>query len=163
MNQTNNNNLSNLSSKTSTSWREKAAFRKQNKWLEYSSQIARRIIAIIRNRQELNQVKLAEMVGVSAQQISKIVKGQENLTLETIYKLSQALGEELITFPEYEYSQKLITTSSKSLSSYSMQIVRNDQADSFYDDFNELLERASRQTKGVVLPNFTQMHTSKAN
>ncbi len=100
-----NNNLKELSSGVSITWREKAEYRRQNKWLEYSSQIARRIIAIIRNRDDLNQAKLAEIVGVTAQQISKIVKGQENMTLETIYKLSQALGVELIGFPEYEFSQ----------------------------------------------------------
>lgn len=32
------------------------------------------------------------------------MKGHENLTLETIYNLSQALGIELISFPEYKYS-----------------------------------------------------------
>lgn len=91
-------------SNTPSKWRENAEYRKNNRWLSYSSQIARRIIAIIKKREELNQVKLAELVGVTPQQISKIVKGHENLTLETIYKLSKALSVELISFPEYEYS-----------------------------------------------------------
>lgn len=35
-------------------------------------------------------------MGVSPQQISKIVKGNENLTLETIVKLEKCLGAKLI-------------------------------------------------------------------
>ena len=115
-------------SKVSTTWREKAEHRRQNKWQEYSSQIARRVLAVIKSKEDLNQAKLAEALGVTPQQISKIVKGQENLTLETIYKLSQALGLELISFPEYEYS---ITSSSDfkrifSNNSPVMEVVRED-------------------------------------
>ena len=44
----------------------------------------------------IKQKQLAEMVGVSPQQINKIVKGNENLTLETIAKLENALNIALI-------------------------------------------------------------------
>lgn len=50
------------------------------------------------------------MLQVSPQRISKILKGQENLTLETIYKLSQVLNFELISFPEYKLSKPLWQT-----------------------------------------------------
>ena len=92
----------------STNWRERIQFRKKNKWLSYSSQIARRVLAAIEGRPDLNQAKLASEIDVSAQYISKIVKGQENLTLETIYKLAEALETELIVFPPYKYSTKLL-------------------------------------------------------
>lgn len=92
----------------SSQWRQNAVFRRENKWLEYSAEIARRILAIIRENDGLNQSKLAEILGVAPQQITKIVKGKENLTLETIYKLSKALNFELITFPEYKYSKPLM-------------------------------------------------------
>jgi len=36
------------------------------------------------------------MMGVSRQQVSKIVKGQENLTFETVSKLENALGITII-------------------------------------------------------------------
>lgn len=78
------------------------------KWLRYSSNIARRILASIRDKQDrgidMNQKKLASNVGVTPQYISKVVKGKENLSLETIAKLSEALGIELITFPAYRHS-----------------------------------------------------------
>ena len=98
------NKLSKILSKSSSNWKENAEYRNNNKWLRYSSQIARRILALIENDEELNQAKLAEAIHVSPQQISKIVQGRENLTLETIYKLSQALRVELISFPPYKYS-----------------------------------------------------------
>lgn len=127
-----NNNLKNISSTKSTQWKEKAAFRKQNKWLEYSSQIARRIIAVIRNKEDLNQTKLADLVGVSPQQISKIIKGHENLTLETIYKLSQALGTPLIEFPEYEYSKNLSDTTSRfNITSALIMVTTHDSKDNY--------------------------------
>lgn len=92
-------------SENPSSWKEKAQARRSKPWLkQYSSQIARRILTIIGDRQDLSQAKLAEVLQVSPQQISKIVKGQENLTLETIYKLSKALDTELISFPAYKYS-----------------------------------------------------------
>ncbi len=100
-----------VKSKRPSKWRQNAAFRLENRWLEYSSQIARRILAIIRENDELNQTKLAGMLGVIRQQITKIIKGKENLTLETIYKLSKALKFELITFPEYKYSKPVRVSS----------------------------------------------------
>jgi len=99
------NKLEKITSKTPSNWKEKSIFRKNNPWLrEYSSKIARRILSVIDDNKELNQVKLADTLDVSPQQISKIVKGQENMTLETIYKLSKALNFELISFPDYKYS-----------------------------------------------------------
>lgn len=96
--------LRKITSNKPSNWKEKAHFRKNNPWLrEYSSKIARRVLSAIEENKDLNQVKLAESLSVSPQQISKIVKGQENLTLETIYKLSKALNFELISFPDYKY------------------------------------------------------------
>lgn len=42
------------------------------------------------------QVHLAEKIGVSAQQVNKWVKGNENFTIETLVNLSDILGVELI-------------------------------------------------------------------
>lgn len=87
-----------------TNWLGQAEYRIKNRWLNYSSQIARRILAAIEDREDWNQTKLAELLQVSPQQISKIVAGRENLTLETIYKLSDTLQVDLISFPAYKYS-----------------------------------------------------------
>lgn len=88
------------------SWSEDADFRLKNKkWLRYSSNIARRILAVIEDRDNFSQANLARLLDVSQQQISKIVKGHENLTLKTIAEIATALDTELITFPDYKYSK----------------------------------------------------------
>ena len=97
--------LANLSKGRSSNWSGQAEYRNQNrKWLRYSSQVARRVSAAIEERAGMNQKSLAELIKVSPQQISKIVQGKENLTLETIAKLAEALETELISFPQYKYS-----------------------------------------------------------
>jgi transcriptional regulator with XRE-family HTH domain len=106
-------NINKVKSATPSEWKQNAAFRLENRWLEYSSAIARRILAIIRDDEDLNQSRLAEALNVSPQQITKIVQGQENLTLETIYKLSKALNVDLITFPDYEFSKPIGETNPK--------------------------------------------------
>lgn len=78
---------------------------KNKKWLRYSSNISRRILAAIEDNQEISRDVLAEKMEVSMQYISKLVQGNENLSLQTIAKISEALGVELITFPEYKYSK----------------------------------------------------------
>ena len=93
-----------------TNWLgEEFQARKNRKWLRYSSQIARRVLAELRNNKNINQKELGAKIGVSPQYINKVVKGRENLTLETIGKLSDALGVELITFPIYKYSTLPLT------------------------------------------------------
>jgi plasmid maintenance system antidote protein VapI len=47
----------------------------------------------------MSQKDLATKTGVSPQQVSKLLKGNENLTLETIAKLEAALGVVLLTLP----------------------------------------------------------------
>jgi antitoxin component HigA of HigAB toxin-antitoxin module len=88
-----------------STWSEEADFRiKNHKWLRYSGNIASRILAAMEDKGDMSQKQLAELMGVSPQQISKILKGGENLTLETIAKFSEVLGVEFISFPDYKYS-----------------------------------------------------------
>ncbi len=51
------------------------------------------------NTLRLTQKELAERMGCSQQYVSLILKGKENLTLETISKLEKVLGTELIIHP----------------------------------------------------------------
>lgn len=44
-------------------------------------------------------VDLAKNMGVTPQQVNKWIKGKENFTLETLVKLSNVLGIELISVP----------------------------------------------------------------
>ena len=64
-------------------------------WLRYSQEIALRVV----NKMDelgLTQKSLAEKMGCTQQYISLLLKGSENLTLETISKLETALEIDLI-------------------------------------------------------------------
>jgi len=80
-------------------WMEKALRDEANEaWLERSSNIALRILGALQLN-GMSQKELATKTGVSPQQVSKLLKGNENLTLETIAKLEAALGIGLLTLP----------------------------------------------------------------
>lgn len=89
--------LQSHSSPTPSRWREKAEWRRANKdWLVYSRKIAINI-AIVLESQGISQRELAERMGCSPQYISRILKGEENLSLETICKLEHALGMSIMS------------------------------------------------------------------
>ena len=77
-------------------WRDNAEWRMANKsWLRYSQQIAMMML----DRMEelgLTQKSLAERMGCSQQYISRILKGAENLSIETISKIEAALELEIL-------------------------------------------------------------------
>ena len=93
-------------SDTASKWREEAEYRRKNaRWLRYSAMIALQV----RDRMSqigMTQVVLAEKLGCTQQHISMLLKGKNNLTLETIAKLEEALdfniiGEALIPVDGY--------------------------------------------------------------
>lgn len=79
-------------SETPSRWREDAQARKANKeWLRYSQKIAMRMLDRM-EEQDITQKQLAERMGCSQQYVSKILKGCENLSLETLSKIEGALN-----------------------------------------------------------------------
>lgn len=109
-NQKMNERLKNLITKEPSAWLEKAKWNQENRdWLEKSAKIAIKILREIRAQKEKNgmsQKKLAEILFVSPQYINKIVKGQENFSLETICKIEKVLGISLIEIPLFQVSQE---------------------------------------------------------
>ena len=92
--------------KVQSNYLQNAQFRIENKkWLNYSSNIALRIIAALEQQEYMTQKALAEKLEVSPQYINKILKGQENLSLATIAKISEVLNVELISFPNYLFDK----------------------------------------------------------
>lgn len=61
------------------------------------------------DEKNITQVELANRLSVSRQHVSKIVKGQENLTLETIVKIEEVLEVTLISVPENETDKHVMT------------------------------------------------------
>ncbi|MCS6796789.1 MAG: helix-turn-helix domain-containing protein, partial [Raineya sp.] len=70
--------------KKDTSWMADQEWRMQNAdWIRLSQKIALRILHTL-DQKGWTQKDLADKMNVSPQQINKICKGNENLTLETI-------------------------------------------------------------------------------
>ena len=78
-------------SPTSPRWREDAEWRRANRnWLRRSQMIAVKMLDAM-DEQHLSQRQLAERIGCSQQYVSKVLKGRENLSIETISKIEDAL------------------------------------------------------------------------
>lgn len=88
--------LNEYGSATPSKWRENAEWRLVNRsWLRYSQRIAMMML----DRMEelgLTQKSVAERMGCSQQYISRVLKGTENLSIETISKIEAALELEIL-------------------------------------------------------------------
>lgn len=83
-------------SATPSKWREKAEWRMANKsWLRFSQKIA---MMMLDKMEELGltQKGVAERMGCSQQYVSRVLKGTENLSIETISKIERALNLEIL-------------------------------------------------------------------
>ncbi len=95
--------LLNTIAQPDATWQIKAEQRQGNKKsLIFSAKIAFKILDKLRQnrlagKQPSSQKALAELLGMKPQQVNKIVKGHENLTLETIVRLEEMLGIQLIS------------------------------------------------------------------
>jgi transcriptional regulator with XRE-family HTH domain len=91
--------LEDFASSTPSRWKENAIYRLENsRWLRRSQKIAMEML----DRMEylgINQKELAQRMECSPQYISKILKGKENLSLETISKIEEALEMEFQSIP----------------------------------------------------------------
>ena len=111
--------LNKYKSDTAGKWREEAEYRRKNaRWLRYSAMIALQV----RDRMSqigMTQVVLAEKLGCTQQHISMLLKGKNNLTLETIAKLEEALDFDIIRedlIPVDGYNQNIPQSSRTYLS-----------------------------------------------
>jgi len=86
-------NLKNLAAKNpSSSWKDKVAYRKENKgWLKKSTRVAFRVLDALDDK-GWRQSDLARELGVTRQQVSKLVKGQSDFKLSTVSQLEKVLN-----------------------------------------------------------------------
>lgn len=83
-----------------------AALRKEKEiWQNYSALIALRIMAAL-EKSGKTQKELASELGKSPQYVSRLLKGEENLTLETICRLEAALSICLIRIEPDDTTQQ---------------------------------------------------------
>ncbi len=102
-------------SKKQSQWVQDANWRKKNEeWLDISFSIAVKILSALK-AQDMSQKTLAEHLDCSAQYVNKLLKGGENLQLETICKIQTVLNIKLITVPNsfrynahYHFDEALI-------------------------------------------------------
>lgn len=95
--------LSRFQSPTPSTWHEEEERRRQAKAegrLQYSRRIAIKV-ALAMKQQNLSRQDVAERMGCSPQYVSRLLKGEENLSLETICKLEEALNVSIL---QYEFA-----------------------------------------------------------
>jgi ribosome-binding protein aMBF1 (putative translation factor) len=95
--------LSRYQSDEPSDWRveeERIRYAKTKGWLQYSRKIAIKV-AVAMKQQGLSRQEVADRMRCSPQYISKLLKGEENLSLETICKLEDALN---IAILQYEFA-----------------------------------------------------------
>ena len=93
-----------------TTWIKEATFRQENDyWLSVSFAIALAVLRTLR-KTGMTQREFAELMGCSPQYIGKVLKGSENLTLQTICKMEKVLQIKLIETP-YSHLNATIASS----------------------------------------------------
>jgi transcriptional regulator with XRE-family HTH domain len=102
-----------LVSKEQSGWLDKFLYYKANKsWLDKSAMVAVNVLEALKAK-GLSQKDLAQKMKVSAQQVNKILKGQQNLTFETISKLETALEISLMEIIDYKPVSEIKTNSTQ--------------------------------------------------
>jgi ribosome-binding protein aMBF1 (putative translation factor) len=81
-------------------WKDRKDYKPENRrQLRKAMSVALRVLDILDER-GLSQQDLADKMKVTRQQVNKVLKGRENITLETIDRLERALGVQLIQVVE---------------------------------------------------------------
>lgn len=112
-------NLNKVVIKTATKWKERAKHDRTNRKNISRAQAFALELLDYMDLNNIKQNELAEKMGVSAQQVSKILRAKSNLTFDTIDKIADAL-EVTITSPKIE---KINTKKQVILPSSTMQVV----------------------------------------
>ena len=85
-----------LVSRTPSKWAEKHRAKKEaSSWAQNSAMVAINVLTLLEEK-KWSQKKLAEVMNISPQQVSKIVKGKVNFTFESIANLEKALGQKIM-------------------------------------------------------------------
>lgn len=102
-----------IASKKPSGWKENAYWRKENEaWLDRSFEIALKILDVLEEK-KWTQKKFAKKLGVAPQQVSKIIKGKQNLTLSTISKIEEVLEIKLIQISSFSFSNSYVNIFAK--------------------------------------------------
>ena len=92
------NRLEKYQSSTPSRWREEAEYRVENRACLRHSQYIAMLMLEKMDELSLTQKALAERMGCTQQYVSKILRGKENLSIETLSKIESALSLRLLTY-----------------------------------------------------------------
>lgn len=101
-------NFNKIVSNIDTSWIDDLNdFNNNSNWLDISFEISLSVLSKLSENKKnkigiYNQKMLASALGCSAQYVNKLLKGNENLTLDTICNLQNVLKIKLIEVVKYE-------------------------------------------------------------
>lgn len=127
-------NFQKLVSNEQSGWLDTFLNYKVNKsWLDKSAIVAVNVLEALKAK-GWSQKDLAQKMKVSAQQVNKILKGQQNLTFETISKLEAALCISLMEIIDYK-SVAVIKTNSTKIKAVEKKLT-NELAKFVPEDFN---------------------------
>ena len=97
-----------LSKKKDARWRDAVQYQEENKdWLNYSAKVAIKLNKALRD-QNMSQKEFSKKLGISAQQVSKFLRGRENLTFQSIAKFEKVLNIKLVSIISENEIQQMI-------------------------------------------------------
>lgn len=112
------------------------SFREENRdWLSLSAKFALSVRHILRT-EKITQRELANKMGVSPSQITKILSGKENLSLQTIVKVEKAIGRSILKIIDSQdnCSSKCKTYNPTGFRPYDLPIPTIEYASDYFDD-----------------------------
>lgn len=90
-------NILRITTQRPSGWLAKAGARQKDAELRKDRMEVCLIVLEELSYRNMSQVQLAKLLEVSPQQVSKLLKGDENFTFDTIHKLQNALGIQIMT------------------------------------------------------------------
>lgn len=111
-------NLNKIVTATAKQWKKRAKQDRSNRRIITRTQAFALDLMDYMELHKIKQVDLANKMGVSAQQVNKILRAKANLTFETLDKIADAL-EVNISSPKIE----TITSTRTTINHYTMQII----------------------------------------
>ena len=111
-------------------------FRDKNRdWLSLSAKFALCVRHILRT-EKITQRELANRMEVSPSQITKILSGKENISLQTIAKVEKAIGRSIISITDCQDDSltECKTSIPKSILPYKLSIPTVDYASDYLED-----------------------------
>jgi len=137
-------------SKKDDSWLKAAEWRQKNDyWLRISQDIAIKILAYLRSK-NMSQKDLAALLELSPQHVSKILKGSENLTIESICRIEKALQIKLIDTSVFQSTTQYIPSQPGFVSVYSYRKAESVQQKASYVGESEVEYVTSKKMHSLM-------------